>query len=158
LLFTKNGTFVYGIFAACIICSFLMLFIMYGGIRGFVRVLRVPKHILLPIVMVLCCVGAFGLNSRVFDIWCILFFGLLALILESFGFPMPPIILGFILENMIESNLRRGLQQSKNSFLPFLTRPISAVFLLITVIVLAVTFYKQARESHAEKKTAADSQ
>ena len=123
----------------------MMLLAMYLGIRLFARVLSVPKHILLPVIMVLCCVGAYGLNNRIFDVWAVLVFGLLAFALQKGGFPTAPIILGFVLGPMIETNLLRGMMQSKGSFLPFLTRPISGVFLLIAVAVIGWTTVQELR-------------
>lgn len=151
LLFTNNGPFVYGVFASALIANVMMLLAMYFGIRLFARVLSVPKHILLPIIMVLCCVGAYGLNNRIFDVFAVLFFGLLAFALEKGGFPLSPIILGFVLGPMIETNLLRGMMQSKGSFMPFVTRPISAVFLGIAVLVVAVTVVQEIRADYVKK-------
>lgn len=151
LLFTNNGPFVYGIFASSLVANVMMLLAMYLGIRLFARVLMVPKHILLPIIMVLCCVGAYGLNNRVFDVYAVLGFGLLAFALQKGGFPTSPIILGFVLGPMIETNLLRGMMQSENSFLPFLTRPISAVFLLAAVVVVAWTVVQELRAYYGKK-------
>ncbi|MEG1878128.1 MAG: tripartite tricarboxylate transporter permease [Pseudoflavonifractor sp.] len=151
MLFQNNGVFVYGVFAACIIANLVMLVTEYMGIKLFARVLSVPKHILLPIIIVLCCVGAYGLNNRMFDVFGVLLFGLLAFALERGGFPLSPIILGFILGPMIETNLRRGLMQSRTGFLAFLTHPISLVFILLAVAVVTVTVVQEIRASRAAK-------
>ncbi|MEG1721080.1 MAG: tripartite tricarboxylate transporter permease, partial [Pseudoflavonifractor sp.] len=151
MLFQNNGVFVYGVFAACIIANLVMLVTEYMGIKLFARVLSVPKHILLPIIIVLCCVGAYGLNNRMFDVFGVLLFGLLAFALERGGFPLSPIILGFILGPMIETNLRRGLMQSHTGFLAFLTHPISLVFILLAVAVVTVTDIQEIRASRAAK-------
>ena len=101
--------------------------------------------------MVLCCVGAYGLNSRVFDICAVLAFGLLAFALQKGQFPTAPIILGFVLGPMIETNLLRGMNQSQGSFAPFLTRPISAAFLLIAAVVIVWSVLKEFRRYRAGK-------
>lgn len=145
LLFEKQADLVYGIFAICIIANLIMLLVEYGGIKVFARILMVPKYILMPIIMVLCVVGAFGLNSRIFDVWAILIFGILAYVLERLEFPLTPIILGFILGPMIETNMRRGLIASKGSYLPFITSPISACFLAISVLVIILSVIKEIR-------------
>ncbi len=152
LLFDKEAELVYGIFAICLIANLMMLLFEYGGIKVFARILLVPKYILMPIIMVLCVVGAYGLNSRLFDVWAILLFGVLAYVLEKFGFPLTPIILGFILGPMIETNLRRGLIASKGSYLPFLTHPISAVFLAISLIVIILAARKEIRAAKKDGK------
>lgn len=145
LLFQNNAPFVYGIFSACLVASIFMILMMYLGIKVFARVLMIPKHLLLPIVMVLCVIGAFGINNRLFDVWGILFFGIIAYMLERGGFPLPPIILGFILGPMIEISLRRGLMLSRGSLVPFFTRPICLTFLLITAVVIIMAVRRELR-------------
>ena len=138
LLFQSNGDLVYGIFVALLVANFVMLAMEYYGLRIFVKLLKIPKCYLLPVILALCVVGAFGLNNRVFDVWTILIFGLLGYGLDRFGYPLVPMILGFILGPMVETSLRRGLMISQGSFVPFLTRPISA-FLLVAAVLYAVT-------------------
>lgn len=145
LLFDKEAELVYGIFSICLIANLFMLLMEYGGIKIFARILMVPKYILMPIILVLCVVGAYGLNSRLFDVWAILLFGIVAYALEKFEVPLTPIILGFILGPTIETNLRRGLIASKGSYLPFITSPIAAVFLSVSVIVIILAIRREKR-------------
>lgn len=143
MLFQEQGVLVYGIFAALIVANFFMLFAEFAGMRVFVKLLSIPKNILLPLVIAFCVVGAFGVNNRVFDVAAMLFFGIIGYLLKKFKFPESPIILGLILGPILETNLRRGLMKSQGSFLPFLTEPISAVFLLITAAVVIMTVRKE---------------
>lgn len=127
----------YAIFAAVFIATIVMLILEFYGIRLFINLLRIPKHILLPIIFVLCVVGAFGLNSRLFDVWTILLFGLVGYMFVKCGVPQAPFILGFILGPMAETNLRRGLMLSDGSLMGFLTNPISGFFLALAVASVA---------------------
>jgi putative tricarboxylic transport membrane protein len=146
LLFVKSANVVYGIFAALIVANFVMLALEYGGIRVFTKLLKVPRHILLPIILVLCVVGAYGLNNRVFDVWVILFFGVLGYAFTKFRFPMAPIILGIILGPMAETGLRRGLQMTNGDFIPFLTQPIAAFFWVAAVFTMVYTGFSHYRK------------
>jgi putative tricarboxylic transport membrane protein len=137
LLFTTSGPIVYGIFAALIVANFLMLGMEFFGMRLFVRLLRIPKMYMLPVIIALCVVGSYGLNNRVFDAWSLFFFGLVGFGLERFGFPLPPVILGFILGPIAETNLRRGLMLTQGDFLPFLTKPVAGLFLGIAAASIA---------------------
>jgi len=65
-----------------------MIVIEWFGLRGFIKLLKVPKHIFLPIILVLCVVGAFGLSSRVFDVWTILIFGVVGYAFIKFKIPL----------------------------------------------------------------------
>ena len=111
-----------------------------------VQVLRVPTTIIVPMIMVLCTIGTFALASRLFDIWVMVGFGVLGFILRKFGFPMAPLVLGIVLGDLLEKNLRRGLVLSDGSLLPFVTRPICIVFALVTVftILMYVPAFKAA--------------
>ena len=155
MLFKTNGTLVYGIFAAVIIATILMYIVELAGMRIFVRVLMVPRYILLPVIMILCCVGTYGANNRIFDVATVLVFGIIGFLLLRFGFSLSPVILGFILERVIETNLIRGLMFSKGSFLPFLTSPIAAVFLCVTLLSIILTVRKELRMQRA-KATGSD--
>ena len=77
LLFDTHGEIVYGVFAALIVANFFMLATEFWGMRAFVRILSVPKNILLPVVGVMCIIGGYGANNRIFDIWTMLVFGVL---------------------------------------------------------------------------------
>ncbi len=153
LLFTTNGPIVYSIFAALIVANFAMIALGFFGMRGFVRLLSIPKHILFPIIMVLCVVGAYAANNRMFDVICLLIFGLVGYGLMKLGFPMPPVVLGFILGPIAELNLRRGLQLSNGSYAPFLHKPISIVFLSVALISLIVSIQNNYKEYKLQKIT-----
>lgn len=143
LLFRTEGKLVYGIFAALIISNIMMLIVEYLGMRVFIRILSVPKNLLLPIVMIFCTVGAYANNNRVFDVVVMMLFGLLGYGMKKMKLPQAPIILAFILCPTVETNLRRGLMKSQGSFLPFLTSPISCIFLIIAVSTLIWTVRKE---------------
>jgi putative tricarboxylic transport membrane protein len=134
----------------------MMLVMQYFGIKAFVRLLTIPRHILLPIVFVLCVVGAFGANNRIFDAWTLFGFGVLGLVLLAFDFPLPPLVLGFILGPIVETNLRRGLALEEGSFLPFFTKPISAVFLAIAVVSVMISAWKRLRKEPLANSSSTD--
>jgi len=149
LLFTDHSLLVYGIFAALIVANIYMLGISFWGMRLFIRILSVPKNILLPVVGVMCLIGAYGLNNQMFDVWTMLGFGILGFIMKRNKFALAPLILGFILGPIMETNLRRGLQRSDGDLSPFLTEPISGAFLVITILVVLWSFRSQYKQKHA---------
>ena len=153
LLFVKNGDVVYGIFAACIVCTLIMLVVEWTCIKGFVQVLKVPKHILLPLILVLCCVGAYATNNRIFDVQSILIFGLVGYIYHKFSLPTTPFVLCFLIGEMLETYLRRGIMQYK-SFGAFFARPIFDVFFFIAIGVLVWTVTKELKAYKAKKQAA----
>ena len=149
LIFNKSGQYVYGIYLALIISSVFMLIFERAGLPVFVKLLDIPKHILLPCIVVMCCVGGYSSNSRVFDVQCILFFGLLGLLFKVLKIPSTPLIIGFIVGSMFEENLRQALQAGHGSWTVFLSRPIAMAFLIITVISCAMTVRKNMQDKKA---------
>ena len=144
LLFIKNADVVYGIFAACIICALIMLIVEWNCIKLFVKVLKVPKHILMPLILVLCAVGAYATNNRIFDVQSIIVFGVIGYLFHKFKLPTTPFVLCFLIGGMTETYLRRGLMSYK-SFGAFFTHPIFDVFFAIAIGVICWFTYKEIR-------------
>ncbi len=143
MLMQTSAELVYVIFAALIIANFAMIIVEYFGIRVFVRLLKIPKSYILPIIIVLCMVGAFSINNRIFDAISILIFAIVGYGLYKFEYPLAPFILGFILSPIIEINLRRGLIFSDGSYAEFFQKPVSAFFIFLTFGSLAFMLYKR---------------
>ncbi len=101
----------------------------------------------MPIIRSLGVVGAFGRNNSISDVWGLLLFGVLGYALEKFGYPLSPLILGFILGPMAETNLRRGLMHTQGAFLPFLQQPIAVLFFLMTAVSVGLIAYQQCKNS-----------
>ena len=151
LLLTNHQGVVYSVYAALLIANVVMLLLMLLGLRAFVRVLSIPKYVLLPVVMVLCVVGAYGNNNRVFDVITLAIFGGLGLLLTRYGFPLPPLILGFVLGPIIERNFSEGMMASEGNALGFLTHPISAVFLVIAALTSGLTLLQNHRSARSQR-------
>ena len=148
LIFENHGDLMYAIFILLLLSSFTMLITEFAGLKGFIKVLKVPKYYLLPVIVVLCGVGAFGLNSRVFDVGSVLFFGVIGYTLAKCKYPLPPMILGFILGPVLEVSLRRGLTSSQGDFTEFLTRPISGSIIIFTLLFIVYSLYKVLRSQN----------
>lgn len=104
--------------------------------RPMLLVLRVRREYLMPIVFVLCVVGAYSISSRVFDIWVMLGFGVLGFALRQMNYPIAPLVLGIVLGDILDKNFRRGMVLSDGSLEPFFTRPISAVLAAATILTI----------------------
>jgi putative tricarboxylic transport membrane protein len=124
-----------------------MIMLMLVTARGFLRVVTVPKSILIPVVLVFCMIGAFALNNIISDVWVLLIFGLIGYGLVKFRFPLAPLILGLILGDQIEVNLVRALMTDNNPWL-FLTRPISGGLLGLSIasVVFAIWQHKYSQK------------
>lgn len=138
LLLHSNQQLVYSIFISVFVANIMMFLIMLLGIRVFISALKIPKKYLIPTITVLCVVGSYALNNRMFDVYILFIFGIVGFLMEKYRFPLTPLILGFILGPILESNLRQGLMSSRGSFLPIFTRPISLIFILLALFAIVI--------------------
>ena len=134
LIYEKSGNVVYAIFFAMVLSAIFMMLFMLLGMRFFVSVLKGPKNYLLPVVVVLCAIGAIGNANMLFDTYCMVGFGLMSYLLIKSKVPTVPMILGFILGPTFEQNLRRVSQLTSSD--PFWNHPIFCVLIIATVFVV----------------------
>jgi putative tricarboxylic transport membrane protein len=125
---------IYNIVAMLIVADMVKLLYGLVLVRPLLYVLLIPRERLMPIVLVLCTVGAFAITQRLFDVWVMLGAGLVGFVLRELRFPMAPLVLGIVLGELLDKNLLRGLVLSGGDVSPFFTRPISAGLCALTVI------------------------
>lgn len=152
MLFIKQGKLVYGIFIAVFLANLIMMIVERAGLPGFVKLLKIPKKYMLPIIMIFSFVGAYAANNRVFDVISVMIFGVIGYFMKKLEIPMTPILLGFILGPLAEQNLRRGLMLTDGNFLGFFSHPISAVFLILTFCSICLFILQGIRGKLEEKK------
>jgi len=112
--------------------------------------ISVPYHFLYPSILVFCAIGVFSLNNATFDIHLMALFGVLGYVLRKLDCEPAPMLLGFILGPMMEEYLRRALLISKGDPTVFLTRPISAVTLIIAIALLATVLAPSVQRKREE--------
>ena len=138
MLMVENPSFLYQVVAMLLLATLANLIFGLSLTRIFIKVLSVPRERLMAVIYVLCVVGSFAITQRMFDVYVMLAFGIIGFILRELKFPMAPLVLGIVLGDLLDLNLRRGLQLSNGDLAPFFTRPISAVICII--IVLTIVF------------------
>lgn len=119
-------------------CIFLLVLGLVIGPR-ISKVIAVPKRILLPVVTVLCVIGAFACNNRMFDVALMFFFGVLGYFMRRRDYPVAPMTLALVLGGMMDSNFRRAISlasSESNTIIALFGRPITVVLLVLTVITL----------------------
>lgn len=113
-----------------------------------------PQKWLTPLIFTFCTVGTFALNNNFGDVIFMLIAGILGYFLLKLDFSMPPIILGLLLGETVESNLRRAMTLSGGDLGYFLTRPIAMVLLVISAISLFYPIIVPAISRHNAKRAA----
>jgi len=151
LLFTSNPDLVYCIMAVSLVANFVMFIMMFVSSKAISKIVEVPKSLLLPMILTFCVIGSFALNNRIFDVWVMLGFGLLGFVFEKTDIPLAPFIIGFILSRIAEQNLRSSLMSSGGSIIPFFTRPLSLIFILLALFTLVWTLRENAKAFRKDK-------
>lgn len=152
-LFRYNADIAGGIFIAYLTANVMLLIAGIVLVPFFGAVLKVPKAWLLPAVLLLSVMGTYSLQNSVFDLWVMLFFGIVGYLLRRANYPLAPIIIGMILGPILENNLRRSLLISRDGPMIFFERPISAVILGIVALMLLYVVYvtvKPARSTNQD--------
>lgn len=136
MLMVNQPQFIYDVVGITLVATLAILVFGLVLVRPILWVLRVPREVIMPIVFVLCVLGAWSISQRLFDVWVMLVVGIVCYLLRRRGFPVAPFVLGLVLGDIIDKSLRRGLVLSDGSFLPFFTRPISAALALLVLVML----------------------
>jgi putative tricarboxylic transport membrane protein len=136
MLMIKTPQFVYDVVAMTTIATFSILLFGLFMVRPLLLVLRVKRTVLMPIIFVLCTVGAFAISSRLFDVYCMVIIGIAAFFLRRRGYEMAPLVLGLVLGELLDKSLRRGLVLSDGSLEPFFVRPICAALAAVTLFTM----------------------
>ena len=137
LIMVQSPQFVYDVVAMMFIASIGILIYGLTLTRLLTRILQVPHTLIMPVIFVLCVAGSFAIAQRLFDVYVMLAVGVIGFMLRQLNFPMAPLVLGIVLGDILEKNLRRGLVLSDGDLTPFFTRPISFVmFALVAAIIL----------------------
>ena len=136
MLSVQFPTFVPYIAAVLLLAALMMRFCALFACSFAPSILKVPTHILMPIIAVISCIGAYAPNINIYDLYIILIFGVIGYACNRFSFPVAPIVLGLILGPLADINGRRMLQRSGGSLQPFVTQPISIVLLIFIIITI----------------------
>lgn len=156
LLFQNNPRFVYAVFWAFLVGVILVLFVTLATMKVWIRVLRVPRWILLPTISVFCVVGTYSLRNSFWDTGIMLFFGLLGFLMKRYGFPLVPLLLALVLGGAFERHVRTALITSQGSPMIFFQKPISLVFILIALVSFFTPIIRQFIHTIREAKGCED--
>ena len=140
LIMVNSPQFVYDVVAMMLYATIGIFVFGLLLVRPLLKVLQIPREIIMPIVFVLCVIGSYAIAQRLFDVWTMLGFGIVGFVLRRYNYPMAPFVLGIVLGDLLDKNLRRGLVLSDGDLTPFFTRPISAVLAAICIATILMNF------------------
>ncbi len=137
LLFTKQPLEVYTVFAGMILANLLMIGLGFLAAMCFATLMKVPAAVLNTFIVVFCFIGAFALRNDLADVWLTMLFGFLGFFMRRYGLPVPPLVMGVILGPMAEQYFMTSMVSHQNDLTVFVTRPVSAVLLAVSVVIVA---------------------
>ncbi len=134
-IFTDSATLVYAILMLFVLANVLMVPFGWMAIRTASYALRMPRPMLMSIVLLLSIVGSYAINNSLFDVWVMLVLGVVAFFLQENDFPVAPIILGLVIGPIVEQNLLMSLLKSRGDIFGLFQRPVAATLGAITVLI-----------------------
>lgn len=137
LLFIEKPDFVWGLIASMYVGNVVGLLMCLLLVPFFAAILRIPYAILAPVIVLVSSVGSYAVGNRLFDVWLMLFFGLVGYAFKKLQIPLAPLAIGLVLGDMTETALRQSIIMSHGSLSIFFTRPIAAVCTIIALFLFA---------------------
>ena len=145
MIFTTNPQVVYSIYIVLLVSLAFMAVIATVAIKPISQVLRVPKVIMFPVILVMCVAGSFAIRGNVFDVFVMFGAGLLGYALRIFSVPVAPLLISFILTGPFEEAMRQALIGSEGSLIVFIEKPIAVIFLLLAVAMIASAVWRERK-------------
>ena len=150
-LFVNQGGLMYTIMVSFILANVVMYVQGRFALEWFDKIINIPAGILLPIILVMCLIGAYYISNSLNSVIVALIFGCIGYAMIRFEYPTAPMVIAIILGRMVEESMRQSLILSDGSALIFLTRPISLAFFILTVLVtflpILIKLWRKARWS-----------
>lgn len=134
LLFIERADFAYGLIFSFFWANIFNLIIAFSGLRLLVKLIAMPRSILMPTIAVLCVVGSYALRNSMFDVYVMFAFGLFGIVMKWFDMPVVPLLLALVLGRPLEEHLRIALTGSQGDVSVFFTSPFSALFLTLSAV------------------------
>ena len=147
---TRNPELFWGMIASMWVGNLMLIVINLPLVGVWVRLLRVPYRHLFPMIVIFCCIGIYSVNNAPFDVSMTALFGIIGYWLVKHDFEPAPMILGFVLGPLMEENLRRAMLIARGDATVFLTRPISATLLALSLFLLVLAVLPSLRAKREE--------
>lgn len=143
LLLVNHPDIFWGIITSMYVGNGMLLILNLPLIGLWVKVLKVPFHILMPILFLVCLIGCYSLNTSKADVLIMLIFGGIGYFLKKLKYEIAPMVLAFILGTQMEFFLKQALMSSQGDFMIFVMHPIAAICLTIALILLCLPLLPQ---------------
>lgn len=152
LLFEKNPDVVWGLIASLFIGNIVLLILNIPMVRVFAKVLLLPPKFLMPIIIIVSFVGIYGLTGSTFDLIMLTIFGILGWIFRKLDIPLVPVVMGSVLGNLMEVNLRRAMTISNGNWLDLFSSNICIALWFVTFAAFILPMFFKIKLPSLRKK------
>ena len=157
LMFQQNIDLIYALFAGIMLSSVVLFIAGSMAIRYFARIVDIPRHILMPIVLMFCVFGTYAVQSQMFDVLVMVLFGVVGYTMLRINMSAAPFLMGFILGPLFEDNLRRTYLISHDPMI-FFRSPITWIFIALTAISLYIGIRREIQTLRARRALAKEAE
>ena len=147
---TTRPDLFWGLIASMWIGNAMLVILNLPMIGLWVKLLQVPYRLLFPAIMAFSAIGIYSVNNSSFEIYLTALFGIIGFVCMRLGFPLAPMLLGYVLGPMMEENLRRSMLMSGGDATVFVRQPISLAFIIATAVILVVMVLPAVRKRRGE--------
>ena len=144
-VFNENPQLIYAVFLIFILANLIMFPLGWAAIKSARQILRVPRNVLLPVILLFCLVGSFAMTNSLYGVALMLVMGILGWFLEEHGIPVAPLILGLVLGELLEQTFVQSMIKSDGMALEFFSRPIAGVLGVATIAIWALMLFRGVR-------------
>jgi putative tricarboxylic transport membrane protein len=145
LMFVEQKDFVWGLIASMYLGNIVGLIVVLTTVPWWAAILRIPFAVIAPVIIVICAIGAYTVNSSMFDVWSMLGFGVLGYVLRKLKYPLAPLVLALVLGDRAEDAFRQSMLLSQGSLGIFVSKPLVALLTLSAIAVLVVPAFMTMR-------------
>ena len=153
-LFTEQPDIVWGLIASLFICNVILLVMNIPLVRFFAKLLDVPNYILIPSIAAVSFIGVYSINSTTFDLVFMVALGVFGYFLRKTNFPLSALILGYVLGELMEDNLRRALSISQGELSILWSSSISVVLWCLAILMVFMPIIRRIYRKRYKKTTA----
>src|SRR5207237_10380094 len=145
LFMTQRPDLFWGIVASMYVGNVFLLILNLPLVGLWAQLLRIPYRVLFPVVLLLCVIGAYSANKNVFDLWVMLGFGVAGYLLRKLEYDLALFVIAFVLAPLLEQSLRQSLVMSPDGAMILVQRPVQALLLAASAVLVALMFRRKAR-------------
>jgi putative tricarboxylic transport membrane protein len=136
MLMVERPALFWGVIASMYIGNLMLLILNLPMVQMFVQILKIPKQLLLPLIVLMCLVGVYSVNSSYIDLYILALLGIIGYFLREFGYGPAPLVLALVIGPMMETAMRESLIMYKGDISRMIVRPIAGTIYLVALAAL----------------------